>query len=86
MIASPSNLGTNGMPAMPGSDWSLVLRRSVVLAGLLLIRVPTFSPRTARRMLPSLRKLNTRIGMLCSMQWAMAVLSITRRFCSRTVL
>src|SRR5688572_6811483 len=70
--------------------WSLVIghagRRDAYPTGLLLMRVPTFSPFTARRMFPSLRKLNTRIGMLCSMQWAIAVLSITRRFRSRTVL
>jgi hypothetical protein len=35
-------------------------------------------------MLPGLR-LKTRMGILCSMQWAIAVLSITRRFRSRTV-
>ena len=52
----------------------------------LLMIVPTFSPFTARSMLPSLRKLNTRIGMSCSMHCAMAVGSITRRFCSRTAL
>ena len=52
----------------------------------LLMSVPRRTPCTAFSMLPSFLKLNTKIGMSCSMHYAMAVGSITRRFCSRTAL
>ena len=46
-------------------------------------RVPMLSPATARAMLPSLRRLNTKMGMLLSMHRLNAVASATFRSFSR---
>lgn len=48
--------------------------------GWLSIRVPTRSPSTAFSILPSFLKLKIKIGISCSMQCVIAVLSMNRRF------
>ena len=64
-VREPAVQSSSPQPAAPGA------------AGPLLTQVPIGSPATARSMLPSFLKLNTRIGRLFSMHMPIAVMSMT---------